>query len=546
MNLQFLSGNPRSSKSRKKLAKKKKGSTLKVMRKSKTKKNPVTITRERDGKKKVIGQFLTKGEYATVQKASHKQAKKLGPKKGKKMMSLLAKRIAKEHSREQRAAGYDEKVKRLNEIRAKDGRPKITVSQSKKEDNAWALKKMRLGKYQKGKSSLSKSKIEKLKKREKAAEKKKLRERVLKNLGLSKKANSSSKFSAVVAKIKKKKEKSVAKRKKKKASKKRAKKVSKKRSSKKASKKRSSKRRSSKKASKKRVSKRRFKKSAKRRSSKRKKSVRRKSRRKLIKAKSVTVYRTRKSGKRLKTKRIKRTRGGKLSAFIKNPIGGAMKALDKVNKYSEMALGHSVQEAGTLFAAGSLVGSIEGLVVKGIQKLNLPIPVSMQKYVPTVATLAAAGAAHYFAEKKLGSKHVATQMAKAVIAASIVKAGDQFVGGYVKEAVGMSGVIATMGYHSNADFGTIPQLVRPMGEIPKIVPGIGYHSNADFGRMGEIPRVVPGMGGVIATPGMNGVLAVQDNSMGYHSNADFGALDMTDSENGDYEDSDQESMAGLS
>jgi hypothetical protein len=551
MNLQFLSGNPKRGKSRKKLAKRKKGSNLKSMRK--TKKNPITVTRVKNGREKVIAQFLTPREKAAISKAARKQAKKLKPSSAKKFMSIQAKRLHKNLKSEARAKKYVSKAAALNRRLLQAGKSGIKLGGTHRDDIAGALKKMKLSKYGRPSKATawkhinaSQKKAEKsaskTSKAAKAAHKKAIRERVMKNLNIKDEEALKKRLSS----LRKKKGSSVAKKRKKKHVKRKAvkrKHAKRKHTKRKHTKKKHSKRKHTKrKHTKRKHTKKRVRKSAKRRSSKRRSSKRRSTKRGryISKAKSVTVYRTRKGGKALKTKTLRKPRGGKLSAFIKNPFGGAMKGLDKVNAYLEKGIGHSAQEAGTLLVAGGMVGAVEGLVIKGISTLKLPIPAAIAKYVPTIGTLAAAGAAHYFAEKQLGKNHVATQLAKAVIAASIVKAGDQFLGGIVKSTLGMSGVIATygevpmlsapMGYHSPADF----------GEIPRVVPGMGYHSPADFGT---IPRVVPGMGDVLAVPntGVSGIGGVIATPMGYHSPADFGGQD---SEHGDvdYENSDSESM----
>lgn len=540
MNLQWLTGNPKRGKRvKKKLASKKKGPKLKTMAKSKRlKKNPITITRTKNGKTKLIGEVMTANEIKAVREAAKRYAKKAGKKAAGKKFKLIG-RLAKKDTA---------KIFKLKKHAAASKIPGSGVKMVERDDISGVLRKhglLKKGKQSKAAKSKAKSSA--------------LKRKILANLKKSKQARLASKHSKnklisgrdSVENLKKlkaagfasgfsEKEKTVAKRKKRKSSKKSAKRKSVKKYSKRKSRKvRKSSKRRIKRSSKKRASKRKVV----RRKIRRSKKARRSSGKgRFIKSvKSVRLYPVKKSGKSGKIRTIKRPKGGKLSMFVKNPIGGAMKALDKVNVQLEKALGHSLQQSGVLFAAGAVVGSVESLVVGGIQKLNLPIPVSLQKYVPTIGTLTLAGVGHYFASKKLGKNHIAADALKALIAATIVKAGDQIAGSQVKSALGMSGI--TRGdfdysyQQTRADFGEVPRvmngvLATPMGEVPRLSRPMG---------------VVPQMNGVLATP-MNGVLATPMGSYATNSTqstADFGAIDH-DHEVGDYEDSDQENMSGLS
>ena len=538
MNLQFLSGNPKRGKKRKQkaLAKSKKKSTMKSM-----KKNPVTVSREKNGKMKKVGEFMTPAEIKAIG-----DAMKHGAKKGTKSQQLaMKKRVGKlmvNDAKKRRGVGkVVMAISKKNASNAQGGKPEIRTEMKAENDIKGALRKAGVTKY--AKKNLKEKYLAKKAKAAKKDQKSAIKKRVMENLGLKSE-------SELKERLNKLKGKTVAKKKRKKAKKVASKKrrVSRKV---KTSKKRRISRKSKKVASKKRrISRKSRKASSKKRKHSRKASRKSSSRsgKYLKSVKAITVYAVNKKGKAKKIRTHKRPKGGKLSAYIKNPFGGAMKGLDKVNKIVKQSLGHSAIEAGSLFVAGGLLGAFEGAVTKYVSPHLSFVPEQIKPWLPSLGTMVAAGAAHYLAEEKLKgqAKEMVSELSKAVIAAALVKAGDQILGGSIKSAVGLSGVLAY-------PMGEIPQVRRgvsgmrgvvatPIGEVPRLSRGVSGLTKGDFdysysqsaADFGEIPRV---MGGVMATPGAD---------ISTQSNVDFGrlgAMDPSSDESGDYEDSDVESMA---
>lgn len=525
MNLQFLTGNPK--KGRKKSVAKSKGkSTIKPMRK--IKKNPVVISREKNGKMKKVAEFMTSREIDAVRGAMKHGAKKGTKSQQKAMSKRVGKIMLKEAAKHRRAAKIDAALSRKNAKLTQGGLAPVRVERTIKDDIRGALKKAGVSKYAK-KNDVKKA-LAKKAKAKKASDKAATRERILKNLGIKSEEELKNRLTKLKGK-------SVAKKKKRKSRKKAKKVIRKARRAK--SKVRKTKHKSKKVAMKNSHKRKHYAKKAKRSKVRRKSS----SKGKYLKSvKSIVVYASNKKGKAKKIRTHKRPKGGKLSAYIKNPFGGAMKGFDKINKMVQKGLGHSGSEAGALFVAGGVLGALEGAVTKYVSPHLSFVPDQIKPYLPSLGSMTLASAGHYFAEEKFGEKHILTQVLKAVVAASLVKAGDQILGGTIKSATGLSGVYAI-------PMGEVPRLSRGYGEVPRLSRGVSGISKADFdygyeqsrADFGEIPKV---MNGVLATP-MSGVLATPMGSS-TQSSADFGrlgALDPSADEQGDYEDSDVESMA---
>src|SRR5438445_4114540 len=104
MNLQFLTGNPKKGKrvKKKKLAKNKKKSTIKLMAKKKRKnlkKNPVNVYSDRGGKSRKIASFLSEKEINSIKLADRllgsKGSKKVQKRRVSKIKNLINKNISK-------------------------------------------------------------------------------------------------------------------------------------------------------------------------------------------------------------------------------------------------------------------------------------------------------------------------------------------------------------------------------------------------------------------------------------------------------------------
>lgn len=214
-----------------------------------------------------------------------------------------------------------------------------------------------------------------------------------------------------------------------------------------------------------------------------------------------------KKGKSISKELKRKRRRYKVMVKRTNPLFGASRAVNKLDKQFETATGHDLKEAGLLFGAGASLPVIEALLSKipGMSQLKEAVG----KFGPeasamssSVATIVGLGALHYAMEKvpALSKAKAAEPVVRALIAASVVKAGSA-LSGTVAKVTGLAGVLYTPDTIQGINFtpemrGYSPQLgIYPQMNGINFTPEMGHTApqlgvtpqmgaDADFGRMG--------------------------------------------------------------
>lgn len=187
----------------------------------------------------------------------------------------------------------------------------------------------------------------------------------------------------------------------------------------------------------------------------------------------------------MKPKTFKRPRGGKLQIF-KNPIGGAMKAIDKVTSAVLPKELQSLKSAAIYAGAGATFGALEALAQKHIWS-------RVVTQVPQLApVLTMAGGIITTAVLRAGLQKVKSEEARklgdALVLFSVMKAASDILGGTVRGALGMSGIVYAplSGVKYTPTMRGIPEGLRgvdftPMKGVPRLNTSTMGRQSADFG-----------------------------------------------------------------